>query len=152
MNFFTTKVVLELELTEDQILSKVKTITTKKSLNNLINTSNVPFEGEIAEDSFTIYPLFDYGINMFGRPEILGNLEKNDIATKLHITSKFPLYFQFILIGILTINLSIVILSINVEILFHLFSLLTLLIFWYSMNRKSEKSIQILKDTLLPHE
>lgn len=146
--FFSKQKVLESDLSKEEILLRIKSITLNKSAENIFNKTLKPFEGEINKNSFKIFPTFGYSLSTLARPYIAGEVKEIEKTTKIFINSGLPLYIKYILYAILFINLGIILLSIEVSNSFHLYSIVTLFIFWFFINSKSEKSFLILKELI----
>jgi len=144
--FFSKKITIESNLSIEEITSRLKNIALDKSFKNIFNESKKPFEGEISENSFEIFPLFYYGVNALGRPRINGELRLENNITNVYITINLPRYILYMLNFILIINLVVLLFSNEIDFYFHLYSFITFFVFKFFINLKSHKSLSILRE------
>jgi hypothetical protein len=125
--------------------------------------NNQQFEGEIGENEFKIYPLFNYSSREKLRPEINGFFLKNDDFNKILLKFRLPVELKYLLLFTLIINVGLILVMILMPTLINLpfwdkwWILLLVLIFSFYIfscyfNFKVRKSINILKEVFNPSE
>ena len=66
------------------------------------------FEGNINDDNFKIFPLFDYGLNLILRPKITGIMKRKSDGTSIYLKFTLPYSMKIFLIVAVAINLLII--------------------------------------------
>ena len=138
-------------LSKEEVLSKIEKLTKPFSLKNTFNINKKEshqFEGQFDDFSFTLFPLFDYGLNQLLRPKIVGQIETEDVHTVVQLEFHVPKNITYVLL--LFVGLVIFIFTkttIDIDKMM-IFTAITMLVFYFGYSYKVNKSVQIIESEL----
>ncbi|WP_298513824.1 hypothetical protein [uncultured Kordia sp.] len=146
-----TKKNIATSLSKEETLNQIKTITKPISLNNVFDVNsdeNYEFEGHFDNFSFTLFPLFNYGLNQLLRPKIIGQIETSNDQTVIKLEFYLPKMITYVLLLLLVIAILILnTASIDFN-TFMIYGLITMLGFYFGFLYRINKAINIIKARL----
>lgn len=138
-------------LSKEEVLGKIETLTKPLSPKNTFNFNTKErhqFEGRFDDFSFTLFPLFDYGLNQLLRPKIVGQIETEGVHTMVKLEFHIPkniMYVMLLLVGLAIFIFTKTTIDIDKMMIF---SAITMSVFYFGYLYKVNKSIQIIESEL----
>ncbi|MFK7750742.1 MAG: hypothetical protein AB8B65_20285 [Kordia sp.] len=143
---------IQTELSKEATLAKIEAITKPFDIKNTFNFNtdeSHQFEGQFDDFSFTLFPLFNYGLSQLLRPKILGKIETSDTNTMIKLEFHLPksmLYLLVLIMGFVLFLLTKEAIDSNKMMIF---SAITVLVLYFGYVYKVNKAVHIIESELI---